>query len=412
MLARGIILEMINRWSFRRGKGDERRVGTPPPAQTEITEDDIPDDIAEEEAEPHIPRIDLRGLHTRWQNDRFFKKVRTKLDREEPEKPIRIADFQGRDVKVIRKGEELRTVRYDAKKVERDMRSVDRHRAKVTANDLSRRMQDTEETGKVRARKRAQGNERSRERASLTERLLGKMLPVLIPGAEIVRASEYDERRNGTDLVLLLRSAEGNVSHAWALDITSASSDEVCEKKMSQSLLSLAETSAPLSTLQYIVATRPNGEKEYLKLERVPKVVLGLSEQSVRFCGQMFMDGLSQMQKVVGSKFHAGLLKAFRDAFQGERNLIDWLYTQGDMSHLKPAEMEIDEGLTIIQDMLKALKLDQVREVDDNTRERVQRLYRSRPKMREFYNKALETQRQWNSRRESESGSGSGEENS
>ena len=365
---------------FRRGPKEDRRKGKGP---------DTPAASTDAVSEPPKPEEPIRGQQTQDENDAVFLAAREKIRKELDPERIRPGHFIGRNVKVIRRGEVQRTERFSGQKINDDNERVTRHKARVVRKEIERRTAIKNQWWR---RKVVQNDVRNAERAETAEAVLSKILPVLLPGAEVIRTSEYDDRINGIDLVVLFRDKKtGDVSLAWGIDLTSASDPEQSiERKMVNSLKGLADATASLSNVRYVTATRPDGEKEYLSLERVPKVVLGLSEESVRFCAQMWLDGPDAMQKMDGSKFQVGVLNAIRDAFQGQVNLIDRLKKEGDVSHMKPAEMEIDESLLRVQTLIANAGFSHSKAVRDRTRERIQGIYLSRKEMRRLYARVFE----------------------
>ena len=122
-------------------------------------------------------------------------------------------------------------------------------------------------------------NERSKQRADVVEAIMYDSARELFgKDAEIVLTSEFDDRVNGLDLLVVFRDNASGERRILGLDFTSAHDDKTIEKKLVRSLRGLAR--GKLSTATYIKSRDKQDADEYFSANGIPRVVIGVSPLS------------------------------------------------------------------------------------------------------------------------------------
>lgn len=293
--------------------------------------------------------------------------------------------FLNKKVRVIRRGEIARTRVYDGNKIRKDKDRVMRHRLRVERK-REKMLAELEPSQREQVRKR---DERNSERARVAEYVIARMLPSMIPGAQVIRASEFDDRINGIDIVVLFRNAKGDVELAWGIDLTSAADYErSIERKMVNALGGLATPAGELSEIDYLEAVWPGGERELLSLERVPKAVLGLSENNISNLCELWLAETDYRSHLEGSPLQVAILRALEDAFRGQALLAEKLIKEGE-TQLRPALFELQTAEQRTRSVIEDAGLQRAKEDGDRTLTRIREVvYRSRVEMRRLYDLA------------------------
>lgn len=336
-------------------------------------------DIAELE-KSHDERAHLRDPGIKWP---LLRQAYLKRKNVVEPKRVKIENFRRQKGFFLKGNQRVREFRFDDKGISRDMLDL-------AAQEIDDDERESKEPLKVQYRR-----ERQKTIADVTEALFVDMAQCVFgDDVQVVMPTEYDDRRNSLDLLLVFRDAKGDIDQILGLDFTSAYEQEFVDKKIIQAIRSIIR--GKLSTALYVSAESKKGQTEYFTAQGIPRAIIGMSPTSVLLMAKGWLASeKGNTPDLLGSERRKTMLYAVLEQFRAqlilskEKDKIEGLTTPSF------ATGELQRAYDRINGIIRGSHLDDenIKQKTDRTFQRIRDTVRSLSRMKnELYPKALQIQ--------------------